>query len=388
MAEIRNALENLGHVIEANDAWSWLIVLAAAVLAAAFMKLAARFIAGRLRRLSKYTASIWDDAFVDLFDELRASVLFAWAFYLLSKPLNPPPAASRAMLVIVVILTVFQLAVWGLHLIKAWRDNSLNLRMKDDPSSAAALGLLYTMIQGLFLVILVLIGLSNVGIDVGALVAGLGVGGIAVALAAQNILGDLLASLSIVLDRPFVVGDFIQAGNEMGTVENIGIKTTRLRSLSGEEIIVSNKDLLESRVRNHKRMWKRRAVVKFGVTYSTPPEQLEQIPKWVRGFVAKNPKLAFDRCHISGLAESSVDYELVFFVDDPDYNAYMDLQQALFLDLFRKFEAEGIEFAYPTRTIQLQSETPKGTTYQDKRDESRPSLRKFAQDLNSGYGQS
>ena len=164
-----------------------------------------------------------------------------------------------------------QVAIWGFYVIKNWRQIYLDQRVKKDPSSSAALGLLFTAVQVTFLIVLVLIGLSNLGVDITALLAGLGVGGIAVALAAQNILGDLLASLSIVLDKPFVVGDFIVAGSEKGTVEHIGIKTTRLRSLSGEELIFSNKDLLESRVQNFKRMWVRRVVQSFVVVYSTPP---------------------------------------------------------------------------------------------------------------------
>src|SRR5690606_19671212 len=143
------------------------------------------------------------------------------------------------------------------------------------------LGLIYVTVRVLFVVVLILIGLSNMGVDVAALVAGLGIGGIAIALAAQNVLGDLLASLSIVLDKPFTIGDFIVAGSEMGTVENIGVKTTRIRSLSGEELVFSNKDLLESRVRNYKRMWQRRVEQKFSVVHATDVEKLAQIPVWV-----------------------------------------------------------------------------------------------------------
>jgi small-conductance mechanosensitive channel len=202
-----------------------------------------------------------------------------------------------------------------------------------------------------FLVVVVLIGLSNLGVDITALIAGLGVGGIAVALAAQNVLGDLLASLSIVLDKPFVIGDFIVAGDYKGTVENIGIKTTRLRSLSGEEIVLSNKDLLESRIQNFKRMWRRRVVLKVGVIYSTTAEVLEKIPVWMKAIVTSEAKLDFDRCHFSGFGASSLDFEMVFFVNDSDYNLYMDIQQRVMLSIFKKFNEEKVEFAFPTQSL-------------------------------------
>lgn len=242
----------------------------------------------------------------------------------------------------------------GAASLRNWKKSVLNKKIEHDPSSAAALGLFYTATQAVFIVVLILIGLSNLGINISALLAGLGVGGIAVALAAQNVLGDLLASLSIVLDKPFVVGDFIIAGTEMGTVEQIGIKTTRLRSLSGEEVVLSNKDLLESRIRNYKRMWQRRVVQKFRVIYSTPAPVLEQIPGWVKEIIGRYDKLRFDRCHFANYGASSLDFEFVFFVLDSDYNVFMDFQQKVLLDIFRKFAENGVEFAFPTQSIYVE----------------------------------
>ncbi len=177
---------------------------------------------------------------------------------------------------------------------------------------------------------MLLLALDNLGVDVTALVAGLGVGGIAVALAVQSILGDLFASLSIVLDKPFVIGDFIIVGDLLGTVENVGIKTTRVRSLSGEQLIFSNADLLNSRIRNYGRMYERRVVFTVGVTYDTPRHKLEDF---------------------------SLDFETVYYVQDPAYNLYMDIQQAINLELYQRFADEGIEFAYPTQTLFLAKET-------------------------------
>lgn len=349
----------------------WASVVGVAILATMIIKIALGFVTRSMRKITKHTSSLWDDVGLDLVDGLKSGVIFVWVLYILSKSIESPAFVQRLMLIAVVAFSVIQIGIWGLYLIQNWKRTYLDHRIQADPSAAAALGLLYTTLQGIFIVIIVLIGLSNLGVNIGALVAGLGVGGVAVALAAQNILGDLLASLSIVLDKPFIVGDFVVAGKEAGTVENIGIKTTRLRSISGEEIIVSNKDLLESRVQNFKRMWQRRIVQKFGVTYSTPAEKLEQIPGWVQGFIEKHEKLKFDRCHFAAFGASSLDYEFVFLVADSNYNIYMDLQQTILLDIYKKFEQEKIEFAFPTQTILVEKFPEFSGVREEQRNDSR-----------------
>ncbi|HKK08681.1 MAG TPA: mechanosensitive ion channel family protein, partial [Gemmatimonadota bacterium] len=188
------------------------------------------------------------------------------------------------------------------------------------------------------------------------LLAGLGVGGIAVALAVQTILGDLFASLSIVLDKPFVIGDFLAVGEHTGTVEQIGIKTTRIRSLSGEQLVFSNADLLSSRIRNYGRMRERRAVFTVGVTYGTPPGTARRIPDLIREALAEHDEVRVDRCHFKAFGDSALIYETVYYVSDPAYNLYMDIQQEVNLELMRLFAEEGIEFAYPTRTVHLRAE--------------------------------
>lgn len=324
---------------------SWVRIFLIALLFTTLTKFILSFLSVRLRRVTERTRLTWDDIGVDLVDGLRAFVLFSWSFYFLSKSVNDSSGVQKALLTLVVACTVYQMGIWGLYIISRWKDQTFRRRIEKDPSAASALGLMYTTLQALFLIILVLIGLSNLGVDIGALIAGLGVGGIAVALAAQNVLGDLLASLSIVLDKPFVVGDFIITGTEMGTIEQIGIKTTRVRSLSGEELVFSNKDLLESRIRNYKRMWERRVVQTFNVSYNTSAEKLEAIPQWIRGFVEKQNQLRLERCHLSKFNLSSIEFELAFWVKNPDFNIYMDLQQQVLLETFRKFHSEGVRFA-------------------------------------------
>ncbi|MBZ0254689.1 mechanosensitive ion channel family protein, partial [bacterium] len=185
------------------------------------------------------------------------------------------------------------------------------------------------------------------------LVTGLGIGGIAIALAVQKVLGDLFASLSIVLDKPFVNGDFVIFDTVLGSIEHIGIKSTRIRSLTGEQIVCSNSDLLNTRIRNFKRMHERRVVFALGVTYQTPADKLEKIPGYIREIIESKDTVRFDRSHFKSYGDFSLNYEIVYYVLSPDYLVYMDIQQAINLEIYRKFEQEGIEFAYPTQTLFL-----------------------------------
>lgn len=213
-------------------------------------------------------------------------------------------------------------------------------------------GLRWVVLLLLFSTI-VLIALQNMGVDVTAMVAGLGIGGIAIALAVQNTLGDLFASLTIALDKPFVVGDFIVVGDEAGNVENVGLKTTRVRSLSGEQLVFSNSDLLASRIRNFKRMYERRVVLPIGVPYSTSPETLEQIPGIVRDAVQHSANTRFDRCLFKAFGESSFDFEAVYFVLSPEFNDYVAAQHIIMVRIVREFNARNIGFAFPTRTLEV-----------------------------------
>ncbi|MBW2550586.1 MAG: mechanosensitive ion channel family protein, partial [Deltaproteobacteria bacterium] len=188
------------------------------------------------------------------------------------------------------------------------------------------------------------------------LVAGLGIGGIAIALAVQNVLSDLFASLSIVLDKPFIPGDFVVVGDMAGSVEHIGIKTTRIRSISGEQLIFSNADLLGSRIRNFGRMRERRVVFSLGVTYQTPADKLEGIPGMIRESIEAQDQVRFDRSHFASYGDSALNFETVYYVGSSDYATHMDILQAVNLAIYRKFASEGIEFAYPTQTLFVEKE--------------------------------
>ncbi|PIX14798.1 MAG: mechanosensitive ion channel protein MscS, partial [Elusimicrobia bacterium CG_4_8_14_3_um_filter_50_9] len=198
--------------------------------------------------------------------------------------------------------------------------------------------------------------LDNIGIKISAVIAGLGIGGIAIALAAQAVLGDLFSYFSIFFDRPFEVGDFIIIGEFMGTVEYIGMKTTRIRSLGGEQMIFSNSDLTNSRVKNYKRMTQRRVVFKLGVTYQTSVEKLKIIPDIVKKAVEDAGNTVFDRSHFLSFGDFSLNFESVYYVKSGDYNQYMDAQQKINLALKKEFEERMIDFAYPTQLVYISKE--------------------------------
>lgn len=332
----------------------WIFVALGALLLALIIKLILSSVSKKLHPITLKTRTIWDTVILELFDHIKIFVLFFWIFFVLSKSLDQSEFVQKALGYLFVILTAYQVSVWGFHLLKNWYADVLEKKMQKDPSTSGALGLLYRFMQAAFILLVILIALSNLNINVGALLAGLGVGGIAVALAAQNVLGDLLASLSIVLDKPFCVGDLILTGTHYGTVEQIGIKTTRLRSVFGEEIIISNRNLLDSRVQNYKRMQERRSVQKISVLYSTPPEIIESIPAWIKSIVDDQQNTRFERCHLKTFGESALEFELMFYVLDPTYPVFMTAQQKVLLEILKKFNAEGVQFAFPTRTVFLE----------------------------------
>jgi small-conductance mechanosensitive channel len=201
--------------------------------------------------------------------------------------------------------------------------------------------------------IAILFVLDNLNIEIRGLITGLGVGGIAIAFAAQTILADIFSYFTIFLDRPFDIGDFIIVGEYMGTVEHIGIKTTRIRSLSGEQLVFSNNDLTNSRINNYKRMQRRRINFKFGVVYGTDLEQLEKIPQYIEDIINNVEKTTFDRAHFASYGDYSLIFQVVYYVEDSDYKVYMDIQESINLKMKEKFKEEDIEFAFPTQSVHV-----------------------------------
>jgi small-conductance mechanosensitive channel len=258
------------------------------------------------------------------------------------------------------VLLLVQLAVYVSALVKRLIERAGKRRSVEDPGSVTSFGLMSFFGRMAIWVLTFLLALRTLDYDITPLVAGFGIGGVAVAFALQNILGDIFCSVAILLDKPFVVGDFIIVGDQMGVVENIGLKTTRVRALGGEQIVFSNADLLGSRIRNYKRMYERRVVFMLGVVYETRPEALRKIPGIIQGIIEQQDRIRFDRCHFARYGDFSLDFETVYYVLDADYNLYMDIQQAINLAIFDAFAAEGISFAYPTREIIMRPQVADG----------------------------
>jgi small-conductance mechanosensitive channel len=240
-----------------------------------------------------------------------------------------------------VLAMLFQGGLWVNAAIRFALNEAIERRKAKDAGSVTALTAMGLVAKLVLWTLVLLLALGNLGINITGLLAGLGVGGIAVALAMQNILADLFASLSIILDKPFAVGDFITVGDCMGTVEHIGMKTTRVHSLSGEQIVFSNSDLLKSRIRNLKRMEERRVIFLIGVSRQTRYAQLTGVPALLQAIIAAQP-VRFDRAHFRDLNGTAFVFEMVYYLTDTSYNSYMDIQQAINLEIVRRFEAAGI----------------------------------------------
>ncbi len=266
-----------------------------------------------------------------------------------------PEGLISTLRVLTLVFFFLQAGAWISALISGYGERYAARHGEDDPQATTGLTIAQLVGRAIVWSIVLLLILDNIGVDVTALVAGLGIGGIAIGLAAQNVLGDLFGSLAIVMDKPFVRGDFIILSDKhMGHVEKIGLKTTRIRSLSGEQLIVANTDLLTSRIHNYKRMWQRRIVFKLGVVYQTSHDKLERIPGIIKSIIDAQDGARLDRTNFSGFGDFALMVETVWFVTSADYNEYMAIQECIYLAIHKAFEEEGIEFAYPTQTVMVE----------------------------------
>jgi len=348
--------EWLARSFYGNTLLDYLVAGGIAVLTAMVAVVVRRVLIKRLSKIASRTETDWDDFVLRLVESTRLLPILVLSLALGCRWLELAARPASVLRVVVVLTLLVQSGLWASGGIEFWVDRYRRRHLDTDPVAATSVVALRFLGKLGIYSLLLLLALDNLGVDVTALVAGLGVGGIAVALAVQSILGDLFASLSIFLDKPFVIGDFVIVGDLMGTVDYIGLKTTRLRSLSGEQLVFSNSDLLSSRIRNFKRMAERRVLFGFGVLYDTPAETLEGIPATVRRLIEAEEPTRFDRCHFKAFGESAFEFETVYYVLTPEYNVYMDVQQRLNLGILRAFREQGIGFAYPTRTLHVQGE--------------------------------
>lgn len=339
-----------------NSAERWLIALALFVASLVAMRLARAVLTRRFGAAAKATPIIWDELLIDLLARTRALFLAVIALWIATQALalSADPQVWIDRLVFLALL--LQGAAWGN---RSMVFSIERLRTKEDIDAARRTTLAAVTFLGRLAIfsLILLLALANFGIDVTALVASLGIASVAVGLALQGVLSDLFASLSIVLDKPFEIGDFIIVGDFLGSVEHIGLRTSRIRSLSGEQLVFTNADLLGSRIRNFKRMQERRVVFGFGVVYSTPKEKLAQVSSTVREIIESLEDTRFDRSHFKGFGAYSLDFETVFYVLSPDYNRYMDLQEKINLAIVERFEEQEIEFAFPSNTVFLHAQS-------------------------------
>ena len=306
----------------------------------------------RLQAWTEKTKTKVDDFFISLIQKIILPLLYFGAFYFSVKLLKLNQKLSDiinvlglALLTICVtrLMTVILGYVFKIYWLRRGRDESL------ERSLNGILKVIKAVVWGIAIIFF----LDNLGFKISTVIAGLGIGGIAVGLAAQAILKDLFSYFSIVFDRPFEIGDFIIIGDYLGSVEYIGIKTTRIRSLGGEQLIFSNSDLTDSRVRNYKRMERRRVLFRLGVVYQTSPAVLKEIPGIIERVIKNVDDTVFDRAHFFSYGDFSLIYEIVYYVIGPDYNKYMDIQQAINLAIKEEFQKRNIEFAYPSQTLFL-----------------------------------
>ncbi len=328
------------------------MLIALGIAASVFLVLLSvrEIVVRRLASRAERSPNGFDDLVVSLGRRTQSVVIAVAALYAGSLYVTLRPRQEQVLRAAAETAVFLQIALWASVAIDFWLARQRR-RMDHDPTSVALASVLRFVAKLTLWALLLLMALENLGVNVTALITGLGIGGVAVALALQNVLGDLLASLSIVLDKPFVLGDAITVDSLSGTVESIGLKTTRLRAVSGEQLIFANSELLKSRIHNWKRLAERRVVLAFGVPYDTPPDVVDRIPGMIRGLVEAQEHTRFERAHFKGFGASSLDFEAIYWILTPDYGIYMDRQQAVDLGLLRAFEREGIDFASGSQTL-------------------------------------
>ena len=348
----------LGNTVE-----DYLIAAAVFLGVLLVLPIARVIILRRLKALSQRTANDLDDLLHDLLRRvvgpsvyLITALYFSTLFLTLQESLG---GLVQGVVVIVLAIKVAQVlqgfAAYGIH-------KGTEQTAKKDPAHAAMLTNMIWLARFMIWTATLLFVFDNLGVNITAFVASLGIGGVAVALAAQSVLGDAFSSFAIFMDKPFQVGDFIIVGDLLGTVEQVGFKTTRLRSLGGEQLIFSNSDLTSSRIKNYKRMKERRVVFSLGVVYHTPVEKVKAISPMIKRVIDEHQDARFDRAHFKSFGDFALIYEVVYYVLRPDYNTYMDLQQSMNVRLIEEFQEAGIEFAYPTQQLYVTTNEPTSST--------------------------
>lgn len=305
-----------------------------------------------LKKGGKKTKTNIDDAIIGFLEKISWFFYFYLAVYISLSRLNLPETLDSIIYYLLIIFIVFY-ASKGLtnivhYILDQYKEKK---KRKGQKANESMINVLKLIAKIAIWTIALLMILSNFGVEITPLLAGLGVGGIAIGLALQNILGDLFSAFAIYFDKPFEEGDFVIVGNDMGVIKHIGIKTTRIQALGGQELVISNSELTSSRINNYKRMNTRRVVFGFGLEYKTSPSQLRKVKKIVTEVIKKEKHSTLDRVHFKSFGDSSLDFEVVYYINSNDYNIYMDVQEKINLELKKKIESIGVDFAFPSRTV-------------------------------------
>lgn len=342
-----------------NTLKDWLIAIGIIVIASVAILVFKKVIVAQLKRVAAKTKTSLDDLLISLIGKAIVPLGLIYSFYFGLHYLQFTARIQQVLHLAILFATTFFIIRIVNTFVAYTFEKAVNKKSADDPSRKPAKGVLLIINIIIWLIGIVFI-IDNLGYDITTIVTGLGIGGIAIALASQAVLADLFSYIVIFFDKPFEPGDFIIVDDKMGTVEYVGIKTTRIRTLNGEQLICSNTDLTNSRVHNYKRMDERRVVFSIGVIYDTPSEKLESIPHIVKDIITSLDNTRFDRAHFSKFGSYSLDFEIVYYVLSSDYNIYMDKQQAINLAIYKAFEQAGIGFAYPTQSIIMEGAAQKG----------------------------
>ena len=329
-----------------NSVKDWILAVFVFLVIWVFLRIFRKIILARAEKLAKKTSTAFDDELVCICENISGVFYTFLSFYFAFKLLHFGGDFEKYLDGLFIILVVFESVKIASRLLEFF------FRKTESHDRTALFGL--KLVAKIILWSTgVLLVLSNLGFNITALGASLGIGGVAVALAAQNILGDLFSSFSIYFDKPFQIGDYIQTPAGSGTVEKIGLKTTRMRSITGDELIIANRQLTDSAIHNFGRLLRRRADFSIGVVYSTPRKTLEKIPKIIRKIVETQPKTEFNWCHFREFGDWSLNFSVSYFINSADYLQFLDVQQAINLEIVSAFEKEKIEIAFPTRTVQV-----------------------------------
>ncbi|HEX2493197.1 MAG TPA: mechanosensitive ion channel family protein [Steroidobacter sp.] len=343
-----------------NTTGRWIVAGTIALAALIALLLLRRLIRSHYRRLLATPQTELMELPLRVASRTTGAFLLMAALFAGLQALELPARSARFALTVFTIAAFWQIGLWATTAVLASLDRKRSKTLTVDRAAASSLGIIGFIARATIWSFVLLLTLDNLGIEIKPLLAGLGIGGIAVALAAQNILGDLFASLSIALDKPFVVGDSLTVDEFTGTVEYIGVKSTHLRSVSGEQIIMTNANLLGSRIRNHARLSERRVVLNISAAPETSRAQLQKIPGMVRTLIQTQKDARFDRAHFTRIGPASLDFEVVYFVTTPDYTRHMDIQQDVQLGLIDAFDAESIRFAYPQHGVVIKTPAASG----------------------------